>query len=264
MPTRQKPRLRHRSLDWPGSIERLSHAVAQSEDQLADVVGAPSVMALQVRAEMESQGAAEDPWAREAAQARKALLDDILALLLEAIAIRFDAPTRANGILISTLNAIRNDPDLLTSQEVSVDLEALGALGENYRRGDEESGTYWFDITEIGSEQIEGRQEPAHSQIINAAERAMQELGAAKKRGRPPDESTIVLAKGLAEIFKRYGRQPTRIVDREGEYGDWYEFVHLVVRIANKEISFSGSQDVKPFSAARVLKLGTAAHTIRG
>jgi hypothetical protein len=260
MPTRQKPRLKHRSFDWPGSIVRISRAVAEQEQQLLELVGAPAV---EEPIEMDGQGKPVDPLAREAVEESKVLLDDIVALLLNAIAIRVDAPARASGILISTLNALRKDPNLLRSPEVNVDPEALGALGKSYRRADEESGTYWFDITEIDSRNIEGRQEPTNFQISRAAETAIQELGVAKKRGRPPDKSTVVLADGLAEIFARDGRQPTRIVDREGEYGDCYDFVHLVVGIANQEIRLYRSQSVKPFSAARVLKLAAGAHVRR-
>lgn len=135
--------------------------------------------------------------------AQTKLMNDIAGALALAAAVQMDGNFKATNKIIATLRAVAKNPGLVETHRIEP--EALGAIAASYQRIAEPPGTFWFDVYQDDN---------AHpldlAGIKRAAERAINELRADIKLGRPPSLVLSILATRLSEVFLRYNDVATR------------------------------------------------------
>jgi hypothetical protein len=190
MPTRRKPELNHKSVEYSEVSERFHQELLANQTVILKRVGF-----------FKEYGDPRNP-AYTGKLAAAELISEIAGLLLTALTIRLDAGYKAPTKVIATLNAIIKNPKLALSD--STEPEARGAVAAAYQRGDEPPGTYWFDICgEFGFE-------PDENQIRIAAKKAIALLEAEASRGRPVASDVQYLAPRLRAIFLRFNDKIAR------------------------------------------------------
>ncbi len=88
-----------------------------------------------------------------------------------------------DGVLAATLGKVAKEPALFSGE---LPAAAQWEIATDYRRDDEEPGTYCMDVW--GDENVTcayALQRPTESNIARAAEAASQRLGDLRQRGRP-------------------------------------------------------------------------------
>ena len=130
MPTRRKPQLNHKSMEYSEIFERFHRELLANENVILELVGF-----------VKEYGDPSIPTWREAVAE---LISEIAGLLATALMIRLDAGYKAPRKVIATLEAIIENPELALSDRTEP--EARGALAAAYQRSSEPPETYWFDI----------------------------------------------------------------------------------------------------------------------
>lgn len=188
MPTRRKPQLNHKSMEYSEIFERFHRELLANENVILELVGF-----------VKEYGDPSNPTWR---QAVAELISEIAGLLATALMIRLDAGYKAPRKVIATLEAIIENPKLALCDRTEP--EARGALAAAYQRSSEPPETYWFDI--YG----ESGFEPDENQIRIAAKRAIALLRAEASRGRPVAYDVQYLAARLRAIFLRFNDKIAR------------------------------------------------------
>jgi hypothetical protein len=188
MPTRRKPQLNHKNMEYSEIFERFHRELLANENVILELVGF-----------VKEYGDPSNPTWKEAVAE---LISEIAGLLATALMIRLDAGYKAPGKVIATLEAIIENPKLALCDQTEP--EARGALAAAYQRSSEPPGTYWFDI--YG----EGGFKPAENQIRIAAKKAIAPLKAEASRGRPVAYDVQYLAPHLRAIFLRFNDRIAR------------------------------------------------------
>jgi hypothetical protein len=188
MPTRRKPQLNHKSMEYSEIFERFHRELLANENVILELVGF-----------VKEYGDPSIPTWREAVAE---LISEIAGLLATALMIRLDAGYKAPRKVIATLEAIIENPKLALSDRTEP--EARGALAAAYQRSSEPPETYWFDI--YG----ESGFEPDENQIRIAAKKAIALLRAEASRGRPVAYDVQHLAPRLRAIFLRFNDKIAR------------------------------------------------------
>ena len=188
MPTRRKPQLNHKSMEYSEIFERFHRELLANENVILELVGF-----------VKEYGDPSNPTWREAVAE---LISEIAGLLATALMIRLDAGYKAPRKVIATLEAIIENPKLALSDRTEP--EARGALAAAYQRSSEPPETYWFDI--YG----ESGFEPDENQIRIAAKKAIALLRAEASRGRPVAYDVQYLAPRLRAIFLRFNDKIAR------------------------------------------------------
>ena len=188
MPTRRKPQLNHKSMEYSEIFERFHRELLANENVILELVGF-----------VKEYGDPSIPTWREAVAE---LISEIAGLLATALMIRLDAGYKAPRKVIATLEAIIENPKLALSDRTEP--EARGALAAAYQRSSEPPETYWFDI--YG----ESGFEPDENQICMAAKKAIALLRAEASRGRPVAYDVQHLAPRLRAIFLRFNDKIAR------------------------------------------------------
>lgn len=122
------------------------------------------------------------------------------ALMRAAVAAERMSP----GKLVATLQTIATNPSIVNSCELPADV--LWEIAASYRRANEGPGTFAMDVW--ATENICAPyplDTPTCSNITRAAEYARERIQNDRKRGRPFNESNLVLAQTLAPIWNSTG-----------------------------------------------------------
>jgi len=194
------------------------------------------------------------------------IISEIVGTLFHATLIEAHTGQESVVELISTLKAVQKTPHLLSTKNSKISPVALLEIGKHYQREQESPGTHWYDVTEIGARRISGQIDPIATNVKRAAGLANLDIESDKLLGRPPRSANIHLAKRLTEIFQRFGRKASRIVDpiktvtdpRERERGDFVEFVRLVIEPLNQLVTRQYGSESKIFSIDTITKLATS------
>ena len=250
MPTRRKPELAHRSLNYAEVFQHFHEKLLARQKVVLDRSGFFN--------EFGTLGEASYTGEQPAAE----LIVELAALLATALTIRVDAGFKAPSKVIATLEAIIRDPELALSDWTEP--EARGALAALYQRADEQPGKYWFDI--YG----DGGFEPDQGRIRAAAEAAIVGLRAQAKQGRLIAHDVRHLALRLRQIFLRFNDKITRksvISSRrdgklyQSEAGSFFAFVEEVLGPLRRFLAAlpnGGELLVPELSAEYIARLATA------
>jgi hypothetical protein len=190
MPTRRKPQLNHKSVEYSEISERFHRELLANEKVILELVGFVKEFGDPINPTYTGKLAAAE------------LISEIAGLLATAVMIRLNAGYKAPSKVIATLEAIIENPKLALCDRTEP--EARGALAAAYQRGNEPPGTYWFDI--YG----ESGFEPDENQIRIAAKKAIALLRAEASRGRPLAHDVQYLAPRLRAIFLRFNDKIAR------------------------------------------------------
>jgi hypothetical protein len=139
-------------------------------------------------------------------------------------------------VLAATLKKITKNPELFFSGKLPVAAE--WEIASDYRRGDENAGTYCMDVW--GDEQTTctyALKTPAKTEIANAAEAACRRIECLRSPGRPRNVANRIVAKRMGEVFRRSGQPIVRRLEPEMrddglvfvEAGPFCDFLDLVL-----------------------------------
>jgi hypothetical protein len=227
MPTRRKPQLTHRSVEYAKISERFHEELCASRDLVLDRVG--------FDAEFGDPDLPTYTGEKEATE----LLNELTGLLITAATIRLDAGYKAPSQVIATVKAICANPRLVSFD--TTEPEARGVVAAAYQRADEPPGTFWFD-TEAELNGVE----PDEGRVRTAAERAIAKLEAEAARGRPIARDVQYLTLRLREIFLRFNDRVRRKMVlsslgdgelQQKEAGSFFAFVEEVIAPLNRYLA---------------------------
>jgi hypothetical protein len=157
-------------------------------------------------------------------------LSGILSL---AAAIKMDAGYKPANKLLATLKSLEKSPSLILTGVVEP--EALASAARNYQNGEEEPGTFWFDVDRPGDVPL-----PDPQRVSKAASMAIKSLEEAARPGRPRDVMLNYLADRLLACFLRFNETATRhSIASDGNRaqaaaGPFLEFLTLIIAPLNK------------------------------
>jgi hypothetical protein len=109
---------------------------------------------------------------------------ELSGILSLAAAIKMDAGYKPANKLLATLKSIEKDPSLILTD--GVEPEALASVARNYQRGEEEPGTFWFDVDRPADTPLPDPQRvsKAASMAIRSLEEMARTKSLARKVGR--------------------------------------------------------------------------------
>jgi hypothetical protein len=182
-------------------------------------------------------------------------LEPIAAVLANAAVVNLEMKA---GVLISTLQKVAKNPALFF--EGHLPAEVQWELSRDYQRENEKPGTFALDVWDY-EEAISAyqHQKPTEATIKKAAEGAIDRLGE-RKRGRPPNPATSIIAFGLSKIFRSTGpivrrhypaMRGQKLVFIEG--GPFYDFLDLVLPTLNCYLDKHGRAEVTTASVVRLV-----------
>jgi hypothetical protein len=222
MPTIHKPQLDHVSFAWHDQSNKFRQELETQRlqilersgfnDEFGDPADAPSD-------NTEKQGT---EFIRE--------LSGIISL---AATIKMDAGYKPVNKLLATCKSIEKDPSLILTG--GVEPEALACVARNYQRGEEEPGTFWFDVDQAGDAPLQYPQG-----VSKAASVVIRKLEKAAHSGRPRDVMLNYLADSLLACFLRFNETATRhSIASDGDRaqaaaGPFLEFLTLIIGPLNK------------------------------
>jgi hypothetical protein len=240
MPTKYKPELDHKGLDWFAQSVRFDQELLAIESQICEKSGFDKEFDHLDRPKI-------------IYEERSEFLKELSGGLLQAVAIRIDAGFKAPNKVASTLKAIEKDPALILSRDIEP--EALGMLGGHYQRADEPLGTFWMDVDKgVGVPCADPER------VRLAASRGILALKRVTKPGRLPHLVVDFLAVKGRELFLRFNDSVTRHSIATGsasqtEAGAFFEFLELWLTPLNQ--FFAGLHEphlttpISPASVAR-------------
>ena len=244
MPTKYKPGLDHKGLDWLGQSVRFDVELLATEGQICETSGFNKEFGNVVRLKVVDEE-------------RREFLKELNGGLLQAAAIRLDAGFKAPNKIVSTLQAIEKDPALILSH--NIEPEALGMLGRYYQRANESSGTFWMDVDN-------GAGVPCADpdRVRLAASKAILALERLTKSGRLRHVVIDFLASRGREFFLRFNDSINRRSIHTGmksqtEAGPFFEFLELWLAPLNR--FFASLQEphlTSPISPASIARRATA------
>jgi hypothetical protein len=243
MPTKYKPELDHKGLDWFQQASQFHEELLAIEPQICEKSGFDKEFDHLDRLEI-------------VYEERREFLKELNGGLLQAATIRMDAGFKAPNRVASTLKAIKKAPALILSHDIEP--EALGMLGMHYQRADEPPGTFWMDIDKgvgVPCANVE-RVRLAASNAILALERVT-------KSGRLRHVVIDFLAIRGRELFLRFNDSVSRCSIAtefsQTEAGPFHEFLELWLAPLNR--FFSSLQEphlTTPISPATVARKAIA------
>jgi len=217
MPTRYKPKLEHRPLDWSGTWNEI-HAGLRTQRR-------PIWRSLALHEEYGRPGHLSRRDLRDLASDGRELIKEIASVLTRYVMVVAEGGTAPNNLIKANLSAIENDPSLTLRSEVRLEPRTQGILAMNYGRGDEPLGTYWQDVTGDA-----GGTDPRPEAVRAAARRAGDKVIAETRKGGVSKPQNLLLARELAPIFRRFHDGPIRKrVGPNGTYGPFIDFLNLVL-----------------------------------
>jgi len=244
--------LKHRSFKWGDASKQLTKAINRNGAKILKLVGYWEEYDLDPARPFAHKSAfCQDP---EIVQDALEYINELIGELLRAAAIEIDGGNVAIKPLITVLKKIKKDPRLLRNRGQNLISDVLVELGRHYQRDEENPGTHWMDIGEIGSRRLKFRKEPSAENIRRAAKLAIAELEMMGSQRRPQRISANFLADKLSRLFRRFGRRITRIVDPpEPERGFFKDFVTLTVGPLNEILQ---AHNVKQYSINLIVRKG--------
>lgn len=223
MPTIQKPQLDH--VSFP-SHEQSDLFHRELEAQRANILEQSGL-----NREFGNPGSAPKiGYEQEAA----AFILELSGVISQAATIKMDAGSKPINKVIATLKSVKKNPARVLTG--GVEPEALAMVASNYQRGEEEPGTFWFDVDRPDDE----LPHPNPQRVSHAASVAIQNLQALVRVGRPPDAMLDFLGARLLLCYGRFNESAGRrsiAADGEGtqaESGPLLEFFDLVIAPLNR------------------------------
>lgn len=199
----------------------------------------------------------------EAKAAAREIMEEIVRILLRAASIEIYEVYEPKGRLISALKSVSKKPHLLSQTYSQISDVVLIEIGKQYQREEENRGTHFYDVTEIGSRLYPGQKVPIATNIKKAAQLAILRIESEKPEGALTRLANIYLAEKLTYIFRRFGREATRFVDpvttdtnpNERERGDFDEFMQLAIKPLNHLMIDHIGAEGKTFSHRTITRL---------
>ena len=158
---------------------------------------------------------------------------ELSGILSLAAAIKVDGGYKPANKLVATLKSVEKDPSLILSG--SIEPEALAGVARSYQRGEEEPGTFWFDVDRATDAPL-----PDPRRVSKAASTAIRSLEEEVSSGRPRDLMLNYLADSLLARFLRFNDAATRhSIASDGDRaqaaaGPFIEFLTLIIEPLNK------------------------------
>jgi hypothetical protein len=222
MPTIHKPQLDHESFPWH---EQSNQFHKELEVQRAQILG--------ISGFNKEFGDLSETLSDSTEKQRTEFIRELSGILSFAAAIKMDAGYKPANKLIATLKSIEKNPSLILTD--GVEPEALGSVAQNYQRGEEEPGTFWFDVDRSARTPL-----PDLQRVRKAALVAIEGLEKVARSGRPRDLMLNYLADSLLARFLRFNDAATRhSIASDGDRaqaaaGPFIEFLTLIVGPLNE------------------------------
>jgi hypothetical protein len=192
MPTIHKPQLDHASFPWHDQSNKFRQELEAQRLQILERSG--------FNAEF---GDPADASSNNTEKQGTEFIRELSGILSLAAAIKMDAGYKPTNKLIATLKSIEANPTLILTG--GVEPEALGRVARNYQRGEDEPGTFWFDVDQPGDAPLQYAQG-----VSKAASIAIRGLEKAAQSGRPRDVMLNYLGNSLLACFLRFNETATR------------------------------------------------------
>lgn len=245
MPTIQKPQLDHAMFPWQEQSERFHKELDGQRTRILEQSGF----------NREFRNAGEPPSINEEKEA-DALIRELSGILSQAAAIKMDAGYKPTNKVVATLKSIAKDPSVILGG--GVEPEALAMVASNYQRGDEEPGTFWFDVDKSDDEPFTDSQRISKAAAVVIA-------GLSARRGQPRDVMLDFLGDRLLACYLRFnlvaGRHSVAAdSDRaQTEAGPFLEFLTSVIAPLNRFLaqlpaSYGAKVALAPGLARRALR----------
>ena len=221
MPTIHKPQLDHASFHW-----------YEQSNQFHKELEAVRAQILERSGFNEEFG---DPAAVDNAKKYGTeFIRELSGILSLAAAIKIDGGYKPANKLVATLKSVERDPSLSLTGDVEP--EALASVARSYQRGEEEPGTFWFDVDRAADAPL-----PDPQRVSKAASMAIRRLEEEEaSSGRPRDLMLNYLADSLLARFLRFNDVATRhSIASDGDRaqaaaGPFIEFLTLIIEPLNK------------------------------
>ena len=222
MPTIHNPQLDHASFPWH---EQSNHFYNELEAQRLQILERSGF-------NKEFGDPADAPSSNTEKQGNE-FIRELTGILSLAATIKMDAGYKSANKLIATLKSIEKDPSLILAG--GVEPEALARVAWSYQRGEEEPGTFWFDVDRPDETPL-----PDPRRVSKAASVVIRNLEEAAHSGRPRDVMLNYLADSLLTCFLRFNETATRHSiasdgDRaQAEAGPFLDFLTVTIAPLNK------------------------------
>jgi hypothetical protein len=192
MPTIHKPQLDHASFPWHEQSNQFYRELEELKAQILERSGFNKEF-----------GDPSDAQSDNAEKYGTEFIRELSGILSLAAAIKIDAGYKPANKLLATLKSIEKNPSLIFAD--GVEPEALASVARNYQRGEEEPGTFWFDVDRPGEVPLP---DPQH--VKKAASMAIRSLEEVVRSGRTRDLMLNYLADSLLARFLRFNEAATR------------------------------------------------------
>lgn len=244
MPTIQKPQLDHASFPWHAQADQFHQELKAQKAEILERSG--------LIREFGNPG--DLPGINEEQEGASFILE-LSGILSQAAAIKMDGGHKPTNKVIATLKSIEKDPSLTLND--GVEPEALAMVASNYQRGDEEPGTFWFDVDTSGDVPVADPQS-----VSKAASVAIDGLEAEPaSAGRPHDVMLDFLGDRLLACYLRFnGTAGRRSIAADGERaqaedGPFLAFLSCVIAPMNRFlIQLPASYGAKVVSAPELAR----------